>query len=516
MIEGSEHIVDSVIIEDEVNQKKKSSRRRAPRERKWQAKQKRKHAKHPLWLGADNQVDLSDPSFSITSPTVEYISDDLADCGSVKKPPSEPLPTLVSLQNYVHQEISSRYGAAVEWLENPTTAQELLSSVIQTDQYNAFHVLDLGVVVKQALTWKKLLPRVQPYYAVKANPDINIVRTLFLLGVNFDCASKGEIEQVLSIGAEPTQIIYANPAKGIDHINFAKYKDVRLMTFDNLSELTKILKIFPDAELVLRIASNDTLSLLPFGFKFGASFKDAVALISACKELEAKLVGISFHVGSGCYSPLAFVDTLKRAKELFLEAERVGIKLTLLDIGGGFPGDEEAKITFEEIATVIGPVIDALFEEEIQVIAEPGRYFCSACTTTALQVYSRRDYTSRRLGENGEVLEVEEVQYYLPDGVYGTFNSIIYDHATPTCRPLKEPPLDAVMINSTFFGPTCDSIDVIAKQIHFPSLEIGDWVYFLNMGAYTVAAGSTFNGFERPTILYKMINRGGFTTMYGL
>jgi len=368
--------------------------------------------------------------------------------------------------------------------------------------------MDLGVIVRQALKWKKCLPRVQPFYAVKANPDINIIRTLFLLGVNFDCASKGEIEEVLSVGAEPSQIIYANPAKGIDHIKHAKERDVRLMTFDNISELTKIMKIFPDAELVLRIASNDSLSLLPFGFKFGATLKDAIALISACKDMKAKLVGISFHVGSCCYSPLAFVDTLKRAKELFMEAERLGIHLSLLDIGGGFPGDEESKITFEEIASAIEPVIDALFDDGVQVIAEPGRFFCSASTTSALQVYSKRDYTSRRMGENGDIVEIEEVQYYLPDGVYGTFNNIIYDHASPITRPLKEPPLDAILKNSTFFGPTCDSIDVIAKQIHFPSLEIGDWVYFLNMGAYTVAAGSTFNGFERPKILYKMIKEG--------
>jgi len=264
---------------------------------------------------------------------------------------------------------------------------------------------------------------------------------------------------------------------------------------------------------VLRIAANDSMSLLPFGFKFGASFKDAVALIHACKEKNVKLVGISFHVGSGCYSPLGFIDTLKRAKELFMEAEQIGLHLSLLDIGGGFPGDDEAKITFEEIAAAIGPVIDNLFDDDVHVIAEPGRFFSSACTTTALQVYSKRDYTSRRLGEAGEIVELKEIQYYLPDGVYGTFNNIIYDHATPIVRPLKEPPLDATLYNSTFFGPTCDSIDVIAKHVHFPSLEIGEWVYCSNMGAYTVCAGSRFNGFERPTIHYKII-KNGFTNTY--
>jgi ornithine decarboxylase len=184
---------------------------------------------------------------------------------------------------------------------------------------------------------KRYFPRIQPFYAVKSNPDINILRSLFILGVNFDCASKGEIQQILELGADPSQIIYANPAKGFEHINYAREKDVRLMTFDNITELNKIMQHFPDAELVLRISSNDTMSLLPFGYKFGARKDDAIALIAACVELKAKLVGISFHVGSGCYSPVAFIDTLHRAREMFNEAEKIRIELNIIGYWWGFP-----------------------------------------------------------------------------------------------------------------------------------------------------------------------------------
>eukprot|EP01125_Pyxidicula_operculata_P005073 TRINITY_DN185_c0_g1_i2.p1 TRINITY_DN185_c0_g1~~TRINITY_DN185_c0_g1_i2.p1 ORF type:complete len:406 (+),score=53.31 TRINITY_DN185_c0_g1_i2:242-1459(+) len=402
--------------------------------------------------------------------------------------------------------MKNKYNVDTEWVESPTAITELVQKIIENGKETFFTICDLGRVVSQARRWKRLLPRVQPYYAVKSNPDINILRTLFLLGVNFDCASKGEIDLVMSLGAEPTQIIYANPAKGIDHIEHAKAKDVRLMTFDNANELEKIMKNFPEAEVVLRIASNDSMSLLPFGFKFGASHNDALSLIHLSKQLNAKLVGISFHVGSGCYSPLAFVDTLRRAKELFNVAAGVGIDMTLLDIGGGFPGDDEGKITFDEIAAAVAPTLDSLFPSDIQIIAEPGRYFCGACMTEALQVYAKRDYIARRMTESNEITEIKEVQYYVPDGVYGSFNNIIYDHAHPVCKPLKEPPLDTVLYNTTIFGPTCDSIDVLAKNVHFPPLEIGDWVYFPSMGAYTVAAGSTFNGFSRPHIYYKILN----------
>jgi ornithine decarboxylase len=162
-------------------------------------------------------------------------------------------------------------------------------------------------------------------------------------------------------------------------------------------------------------------------------------------------------------------------------------------------------VTFEELADAIRPVVDLLFpEDQISVIAEPGRYFCTSSTTVAMPVVSKREYVARKRDESGDIVSVKETQYYVTDGVYGNFNNIIYDHATPVCKPLVEPPLNAVMTNSTFFGPTCDSIDVVAKCVPFCNLQIGDWVYFPNMGAYTVAAGSTFNGFARLPMHYDL------------
>eukprot|EP01124_Arcella_intermedia_P017880 TRINITY_DN24859_c0_g1_i1.p1 TRINITY_DN24859_c0_g1~~TRINITY_DN24859_c0_g1_i1.p1 ORF type:complete len:504 (+),score=80.50 TRINITY_DN24859_c0_g1_i1:91-1602(+) len=424
---------------------------------------------------------------------------------------SRKLEHLDKLEVFVQQELRRIYNEDIEYIGLPLSTSDLIKRIIEESQgISVFTTVDLGRLISQAVQWKKYLPRIQPFYAVKANPDLNILRTLFLLGVNFDCASKGEIEMVLNLGAEPNQIIFANPAKGFDHIQYSKAKDVRLMTFDNMAELKKILNMFPEAELVLRISSNDTMSLLPFGFKFGARREDACQLIAACAQLKANLVGISFHVGSGCYSSVGFIDTIHRAREMFNEAEKHGFRLTLLDIGGGFPGDTEGSITFADIASDIGPVIDNLFPEpDIQVIAEPGRYFCTSTINVALQVYAKRDYISRRVDpDTKECHPIKEIQYYCPDGVYGNFNNIIYDHATPICHPLVEPPLDTVLYNSTFFGPTCDSIDVIAKNISFPPLELGDWVYFTNMGAYTTAAGSCFNGIERPPIFYKILDQG--------
>jgi hypothetical protein len=211
---------------------------------------------------------------------------------------SSPESVFQSSYSFVVEEMRERYGQVIEYLAKRVPVESIISEIVESGVHSdrGFAHMDLGQVISQAIRWKRALPRVHPFYAMKSCPDRNVVRTLHLLGVNFDCASKGEIEVALEVGADPTQIIYANPSKGPDHIRYAREKDVRLMTFDNIAELEKILANFPDAELVLRTASNDSLSVMPFGYKFGASYEDALALILACKQLNAKLVGVSFHV----------------------------------------------------------------------------------------------------------------------------------------------------------------------------------------------------------------------------
>lgn len=120
------------------------------------------------------------------------------------------------------------------------------------------------------------------HYAVKSNDNTHLLREVLNQGCNFDCASKAEIEHVLSLGAKPQQIIYANPCKTEDHIAYAKQVNVRLMTFDSIEEAEKIMQIFPDAELVLRIAVEETDAPCPMGRKFGAPLELWDEILDGC------------------------------------------------------------------------------------------------------------------------------------------------------------------------------------------------------------------------------------------
>lgn len=384
----------------------------------------------------------------------------------------------------------------IDFYTVPRSIPDYVLELTQKER-SSFYFINLSAVVEKYILWKKYLPRAEPFYAIKANPDPQIAETLFHLGAGFDCASKGEIQQVLDMGCEPSSIIFANPCKHPDHLTFAKEHGVSMMTFDNMAELEKIHQYYPEAQLVLRILPDDSYSIMPFGIKFGATLEDSFKLIEKCKELNMNLMGVSFHVGSGCLSGVAWVEALKLARKVFDEAIRVGFEMTLLDLGGGWPGNENGPLKFADIGTQISPVIDELFPSTVRVIGEPGRFFCTEACNLAVYIISKRERVSTQNPEE------TEIQYYISDGVYGSFNCIIFDHAKPEPCFLTDVS-NRRLLPSCIFGPTCDSMDLVVKKTLMPEHYPGEWLLFTDMGAYTRCAGSEFNGFALPNRIYCM------------
>jgi ornithine decarboxylase len=563
----------------------------------------------------------------------------------------------------------------------------------------AFYVVDIGVVVSQFYQWRRYLPRVEPFYAVKCNPDPVLIQTLAILGCNFDCASKREIDIVKKLCADlprKPEILYANPCKARHHVAHAVQQGVSLVTFDNVAEVLKCASISTKIRLLLRIVTDDRGAQCRLSSKFGAPKTRWRNLLKAAKQYGLDVVGVSFHVGSGCRDATKYEWALKDARELFdLAKSEFGFEFTILDIGGGFPGEthsfynpevldmedddfavdegldsttclESTNTTedvpymfFTEIAESVAPLIDEMFAENIRVIGEPGRYFVAAAATLVTSVvgvrsnelddtpfapeaisdtnratyidalsreeenkivrhrgasfdhsgvmasgpdekvwgtiteelndyakyYARQNFACQEtdayndgldlykedfdtaadllgvpskdqmksiihsvegmsktfaMGEdgkgeislaaageaavNGMVMQAvadsaplqDDYAYYVNDGVYGGFNNLMFDHATVRPRVLRvenddehgkenaylENGIDKLLYASTVFGPTCDSIDVIARSVLLPKLKIGDWLYFQNMGAYTMAAASSFNGFEPTEKVY--------------
>jgi ornithine decarboxylase len=364
----------------------------------------------------------------------------------------------------------------------------------------AFYIINLGALTDSYNNWLRLLPNVKPYYAVKCNPNPVILDALASLDCNFDCASENEMKMVIEITKDPSRIIFANPCKMSSQIRYARANDVDLMTFDCEEELYKIKLYHPYAKLVLRLAVDDSKSRCKFNKKFGCKLSQVEELLNIVKTLKLAVIGFSFHVGSGCSSSDTFYTAIHECRKAYDIASKIGINISLIDIGGGFPGIDR-DIKFEDTAKRINDGMIDFFNEElekgsIQFIAEPGRYFAESSHTLVLNVIGKKNVVDEETGE-------KVIVYYLNDGIYGSFGCIYFDHNTPTVLPFNE--RNDKVHKSRLFGPTCDSIDLISNEIMLPELAIGEWVYVENFGAYTVASSSNFNGFK--TNVFKYIFR---------
>ncbi|ODO07507.1 ornithine decarboxylase [Cryptococcus wingfieldii CBS 7118] len=400
---------------------------------------------------------------------------------------------------------------------------------------SAFFAADLSAVYQSVQRWRAspIGSRVEIFYAVKCNPSPAVLHLLSLMGTSFDCASSSEINQVLALPSAPAgdRIIFANPCKPASFIRTAAQKDVSMMTFDNADELYKIKRIYPNAKLVLRILTDDSKSLCRLGLKFGAPLDSCPGLLKLARQLGLNVIGVSFHVGSGCKDPMQFADAVWRARKVFDMGKEAGYDFGLLDIGGGFEHE-----TFKEMTEVLNDSFELYFPASsgVRIIAEPGRFLVSSAFTLATSIIAARRAIGAEAGkEQAQAVAQEEaksadVMYYINDGVYGSFNCIMFDHQIVHPHPLTIaheramveppfPPLPNVAVDvdlpvqmgytdvetASVWGPTCDSIDCVRQLVDLPrGMDVGDWIGWSEMGAYTLCAASTFNGFEKSPVLW--------------
>lgn len=355
----------------------------------------------------------------------------------------------------------------------PGEIQDLLSRHSPDD---SFYVFDLTQVKRAYKEWTRTFPTIRPFYAIKCNPNKRILKTLARLGSSFDCASPEEIKTVLKLGVDPSRIIYANPCKKPRDVEWASAQGVKRTTFDSLCELDKIARWGQDMDAILRIRADDPTAQCALGNKYGAEQEDIEALSAHAAKLGVRVIGVSFHVGSGARDPDAHGNAIKKSKKTFEQLFSHGHSPYLLDIGGGFT----SSVT--DCSEKIKETIVKLFPE-VEVISEPGRYIAEQVGTLVTPV----------IGVKHDAVTIDE-------SLYGAFNCMIFDHSLPDPIVFSEKEKK----QKTLFGCTCDGMDMIYKDIALPDLEVGDWIIWPRMGAYTMAATTGFNGmpFNKRKIYY--------------
>jgi ornithine decarboxylase len=347
---------------------------------------------------------------------------------------------------------------------------------------NNFYAISQQRLNRQVQLWKNYLPKIYPYYAVKCNPDKNILSWLSDEDFGFDCASAREVNIVKDIDRGST-VLFANPCKKKEDIENAQKQNVRETVIDSREEIDKLARMDWMGASLVRIRVEDSGSLMPFSSKFGVDLYTIKNLGIYAKERAQKLNGISFHVGSGCEKPSQYEEAIEKSMECMRILKSQGHNACILDIGGGFTND-----SFMKTAATIRYCRE-IVSKEIHMVAEPGRFLAATSQDLFVRVIGKKPMSGGKSGW----------RYTIDESLYGQFSCIPFDHARPRwVRIRKEGEPMRAKTPAILYGRTCDSVDHIATAKEAEELEEGDWLWFPHMGAYTTVTSTEFNGFPKP------------------
>ncbi|XP_041844061.1 antizyme inhibitor 1-like isoform X2 [Melanotaenia boesemani] len=403
---------------------------------------------------------------------------------------------------------------SVSLLEGGTALCDVIDSHIDEQtlsEKNAFFVADLGVIMRQHVRWRTHMAQIRPYYAVRCNSSPAVIEVLAALGSGFTCSNKSELELVQSHGIPSEDIIYSGVCKQVSQIKYAAKNGIDILVCDNEAELRKISRCHPNAKLLLQVSTEVSNPDDEMSMTFGCSLKDCRHLLESAKELGVQVVGVRSHISSSCEDDQVYVHAISDARCIFDMGEEIGFNMNILDIGGGFSGSETH---LELINSAVMSVVDLYFPSSsgVSIIAEPGSFFVSSAFTLAVSVISKevvaRDCKDQ---EHDELSPNEEpaFQYYMNEGVYGSFSSKLSE--TPIAAPSvhKNTSLDAPVFSSSLWGPSGDDLDQVVEHCLLPELNIGDWLVFTHAGAYSLGQ-PLFTSTDSPPVYCIISSRDWF------
>ena len=326
-------------------------------------------------------------------------------------------------------------------------------------------------------------------YAVKANSNIAVIRTLAAAGAGADTVSGGEIERALAAGVPPEKIVFAGIAKTDAEIRFALGQGIMQLNVESVPELLRISAVAQalgtTAMVALRINPDvdaRTLSKISTGRKedkFGIPFADAPALYGMAASLPGiEPVGLHLHIGSQITRIEPFEMAYRRGVDLFNEIRASGIALRRLDLGGGFGVryQDETPITPAAFAAMVEALVAGL---DVELVFEPGRALVAEAGALVSTVIYRKESGGRRF-------------LILDAGMNVLIRPALYD-AYHEVLPLAEPAPGSHLEPMDVVGPICESSDIFGRDRYLPLLDSGDRVAFLSAGAYGAVMASDYN-----------------------
>lgn len=369
--------------------------------------------------------------------------------------------------------------------------ENILEAVRLTNHPTPYFYTSRAILGHNYHMFTDLFKNSEVYYAVKANSDPLILEHLARLGSGFEAASSYEIDLLIKLGINPAKIIYGTSIKPAEHIKYAAANGIDRFAADSQEELEKIAENAPGSKVFIRAIVDDTGSVFTFSERFGAPIETVKGLILWAKHLELKTYGISFHVGSQATNEHRWSNALSILRPIIEDLARDGVKLEMLDIGGGFPVVYYNHQNVPHLPEIISHIRNSLHMLPYipKIIMEPGRGIVASSTVLVASVISR-------------TVRAGKVWLCLDAGIYNAlYEAMIHQGLTQyNVHPFIEQEA-AEKMHATLAGPTGDSLDIIAREVELPSyINVGDKLIFENAGAYTVTMSSPFNGFPKPEL----------------
>ncbi|OGW32535.1 MAG: ornithine decarboxylase [Nitrospirae bacterium GWC2_42_7] len=374
----------------------------------------------------------------------------------------------------IHTEIASE-----------STIKKVLKFIKSSEIEPPYLLIDKNKVKQKVRSIGRRIRRSEVFYAVKANPDIEILKLINSIGIGFEIASEGELNILASLGVEKNRIITSNPIKSFKFLKMAADYGVSYYAIDSIDEIRKLRDFVPGCNVYIRLTVPNEGSEWPLSKKFAVEVDEAEELMVYAIKKGLNPVGITFHVGSQCTNMYNWDSALDKAKTLWDRAEKRGIKLSVLNIGGGYPIRYTKNVV--DITTIdknIDQLIQDKFPGKTRIFIEPGRAVVGDAGIFVSQVI-------------GKAVRADENWLYIDVGIFNglmeSVGGIKYTYIVEGSKEVKK---------WTLAGPSCDSFDVIDKDIFLPDPKIGNKVLILSSGAYTISYASEFNGLSIPkTIL---------------
>ena len=348
-------------------------------------------------------------------------------------------------------------------------------------------IIDLDVIKKKYLELQQSMPLASIYYAVKANPNDEVLRLLHALGSNFDVASVYELRQLQRLGVEPERMSYGNTIKKAKDIKYFFEQGIRKFVTDSEHDLEAIAQNAPGSQVYFRILTEGTGADWPLSRKFGAHPDMIYRLILKAAESNLDPWGISFHVGSQQRDIGQWDDAIARCKYLFDAVVEEGVELKMINIGGGYPASYvDPTFSVQEYSDEIVRFIQEDFGDHMpQINMEPGRSLVADAGIIVSEIIN-----ITRKAKNNLYKWV-----YLDVGKFGGLIETIDESIKFPIYFERDGLADEIILA----GPTCDSMDIMYEsyKYHMPETTVpGDRVYIFTTGAYTQSYSSVnFNGF---------------------